>query len=218
MRVLTRAVALGSSTRMLWLLQATSSRTRVPCALCHSAASQAPQVPQVRYAELAQTLDSIEQADARLAKEELMAKLLERACREAPSDMTLCVALTSLQLSPGMRPSKLGIGDALILSALSEASGTPVATLKAELTQVGDLGIVSVDNLGEPPAGGAPLTLSEVHATLLALAGEGLIDVAKCAAAKTLFFGYLGSVAAAAHLAAAPNAFDELKAAMEAQN
>ena len=176
MRVLTRAVALGSSTRMLWLLQATSSRTRVPCALCHSAASQAPQVPQVRYAELAQTLDSIEQADARLAKEELMAKLLERACREAPSDMTLCVALTSLQLSPGMRPSKLGIGDALILSALSEASGTPVATLKAELTQVGDLGIVSVDNLGEPPAGGAPLTLSEVHATLLELAvqsGDG---------------------------------------------
>ena len=169
MRIL-RAVALGGtlgSTRMMWLLQATSSRTRVPCALCHSAASQAPQV---RYAELAQTFDLIEQADARLAKEELMAKLLERACRGAPSDMTLCVALTSLQLSPGMRPSKLGIGDALILSALSEASGTPVATLKAELTQVGDLGIVSVDNLGEPPAGSAPLTLSEVHGALLELA------------------------------------------------
>ena len=175
MRIL-RAVALGGtlgSTRMMWLLQATSSRTRVPCALCHSAASQAPQV---RYAELAQTFDLIEQADARLAKEELMAKLLERACRGAPSDMTLCVALTSLQLSPGMRPSKVGIGDALILSALSEASGTPVATLKAELTQVGDLGIVSVDNLGEPPAGSAPLTLSEVHGALLELAvqsGDG---------------------------------------------
>ena len=66
MRIL-RAVALGGtlgSTRMMWLLQATSSRTRVPCALCHSAASQAPQV---RYAELAQTFDLIEQADARLA-------------------------------------------------------------------------------------------------------------------------------------------------------
>ena len=52
---------------------------------------------------------------------------------------------------------------------------------------------------------------------LLALAGEGLIDVAKCAAVKTLFLGYLGSVAAAAHLAAAPRAFDELKAAMVAR-
>ena len=55
------------------------------------------------------------------------------------------------------------------------------------------------------------------HATLLALAGEGLIDVAKCAAVKTLFLGYLGSVAAAAHLAAAPRAFTELKEAMKAR-
>ena len=40
----------------------------------------------------------------------------------------------------------------------------------------GALGIVSVDNLGEPPAGSAPLTLSEVHGALLELAvqsGDG---------------------------------------------
>ena len=41
--------------------------------------------------------------------------------------------------------------------------------------------------------------------------------MAKCAAVKTLFLGYLGSVAAAAHLAAAPRAFDELKEAMKAR-
>ena len=41
--------------------------------------------------------------------------------------------------------------------------------------------------------------------------------MAKCAAAKALFLGYLGSVAAAAHLAAAPRAFAELKKAMEAR-
>ena len=41
--------------------------------------------------------------------------------------------------------------------------------------------------------------------------------MAKCAAVKTLFLGYLGSVAAAAHLAAAPRAFTELKEAMEAR-
>jgi hypothetical protein len=41
--------------------------------------------------------------------------------------------------------------------------------------------------------------------------------VAKCAAAKALFLGYLGSVAAAAHMAAAPRAFAELKKAMEAR-
>ena len=40
--------------------------------------------------------------------------------------------------------------------------------------------------------------------------------MAKCAAVKTLFLGYLGSVAAAAHMAAAPRAFAELKKAMEA--
>ena len=41
--------------------------------------------------------------------------------------------------------------------------------------------------------------------------------MAKCAAVKTLFLGYLGSVAAAAHMAAAPRAFAELKKAMEAR-
>ena len=41
--------------------------------------------------------------------------------------------------------------------------------------------------------------------------------MAKCAAVKTLFLGYLGSVAAAAHLAAAPRAFGELKAVMDAR-
>ena len=41
--------------------------------------------------------------------------------------------------------------------------------------------------------------------------------MAKCAAVKTLFLGYLGSVAAAAHLAAAPRAFTELKEAMMAR-
>ena len=52
---------------------------------------------------------------------------------------------------------------------------------------------------------------------LLVLAGEGLIDVAKCAAVKALFLGHLGSVAAAAHMATAPRAFAELKKAMEAR-
>ena len=41
--------------------------------------------------------------------------------------------------------------------------------------------------------------------------------MAKCAAAKALFLGYLGSVAAVAHMAAAPRAFAELKKAMEAR-
>ena len=55
------------------------------------------------------------------------------------------------------------------------------------------------------------------HATLLALAKEGYIDVAMCAAVKSLFVGYLSSVASAAHLAAAPSAFDELKQVMESR-
>ena len=41
--------------------------------------------------------------------------------------------------------------------------------------------------------------------------------MAKCAAVKALFLGYLGSVAAAAYMAAAPRAFAELKEAMEAR-
>ena len=41
--------------------------------------------------------------------------------------------------------------------------------------------------------------------------------MARCDAVKALFLGYLGSVAAAAHMAAAPRAFAELKQAMAAR-
>ena len=62
-----------------------------------------------------------------------------------------------------------------------------------------------------------PFAGTRYQATLLALAREGLIDVAMCGAVKSLFAGYLGSVASAAHLTDVPSAFDELKGVMESR-
>ena len=62
----------------------------------------------------------------------------------------------------------------------------------------GSLGVTERNVSERAPRPRTPSAGARYHATLLALAGEGLIDVAKCAAVKTLFLGYLGSVAAAA--------------------
>ena len=127
----------------------------------------------VLYSDLATTLLAVEQEPARVAKEALFAELLERALRESPEELTLALSLASLQLSPNTRPLKLGMGNALILSALAEACGDPVSELTEELTRVGDLGILAESRLAGCRRDGVPsLTLACMHAALLELSTQ----------------------------------------------
>ena len=77
----------------------------------------------VHYGDLATTLLAVEQEPARVAKEALMAELLQRALRDSPDELKLALSLASLQLSPNTRPLKLGMGNGLIISALAKACG-----------------------------------------------------------------------------------------------
>ena len=112
-----------------------------------------------------------------MAKEGLVADLLERALRGSPEELKLALSLASLQLTPGMRPLKLGMGNKLIVNALAEACGDPVSELTDELTRVGDLGVLAESRLAARPRGAEVLlTLADVHAALIELstqAGEG---------------------------------------------
>ena len=99
-----------------------------------------------------------------------MAELLSRARRISPEQLRLCVALTSLQLTPGTRALKLGMGDSLVVAALAEATGAPADDLKSELRQLGDLGDLAATHLANLPPSSPPLTLREASDSLLELA------------------------------------------------
>ena len=141
-----------------------------------------PGAPMLQYADLAATMRAIEEEPARLEKEALMASLLSRAWSLSSDELLACVALATLQLEPSARPLKLGIGDAMVLAAIAEASGAPLETLKAELVHHGDVGILAEERLQGGGGGGGgggvggksmpswtPLTMTEAQAQLLAL-------------------------------------------------
>ena len=89
-------------------------------------------------------------------------------------------ASEGLQLNPSEPPLKLGVGEALIVSALAEACGTPVAELNDELQSTGDLGLLAQARIaqaaGSSSSAGAavapPLTLADMRVELLALSEE----------------------------------------------
>ena len=81
----------------------------------------APHESVVAYGELARTVQAVATVPERLKKEALMTALLGRVLRDSPGELPICIALTTLQLTPGTKPVKLGFGDALIMSALSQA-------------------------------------------------------------------------------------------------
>ena len=127
----------------------------------------------VHYGDLATTLLAVEQEPARVAKEALMAELLQRALRDSPDELKLALSLASLQLSPNTRPLKLGMGNGLIISALAKACGDPASHLNDELTRVGDLGILAETRLAaSPQSSEPPITLAQMHAALLELAAQ----------------------------------------------
>ena len=126
----------------------------------------------VPYAELAQTLHQVENEPLRLGKEALMARLLEKVWRESPEDLTLCVSLASLQLRPAERPLKLGMGNSLVLQAVSAACGASPEELKDELTRCGDLGDVAAARLDATAPTAEVLTLHDVCASLLELEAQ----------------------------------------------
>jgi len=137
------------------------------------------------YFRLASQLVTIEEEPSRQGKESLMRELLSEAWEAGEEPLLACVALTTLQLEPGAKPVKLGMGNAILLDAIaraadpaagSEADGdaedneasvrakAAAVRLKTGLKSLGDLGLLASQELvstrGGPewaaPLGGAP--------------------------------------------------------------
>lgn len=118
-----------------------------------------PPPPPFAYASLARSLAAVEAEPARLGKEALMRRLLDEAWG-GEEQLLACVALTTLQLAPGGRPVKLGLGKALLLDAIAHAAarhrpdtapeehggraqyggGARPEALAARLKELGDIG------------------------------------------------------------------------------
>ncbi|KAG6336672.1 hypothetical protein ID866_2419 [Astraeus odoratus] len=120
----------------------------------------------VPYASLAKTFSLIEATTKRLEKTSLLTSffllVIQRSAKGDPDTLLqavyLCInrvkvplycsiiELTVSKLSPDYVGIELGIGESLLIKAISESTGRSLATVKAELKKEGDLGLVAMNS------------------------------------------------------------------------
>lgn len=97
----------------------------------------------VPYSAVAETFNAISATSSRLEKESLLAKLFRAISLTSPSDLDSVVYLASNKIFPAYEGLELGIGDALLIKAVVEATGRNKNAVQEAYKNEGDLGIVA---------------------------------------------------------------------------
>ncbi|KIK70964.1 hypothetical protein GYMLUDRAFT_33053 [Collybiopsis luxurians FD-317 M1] len=104
----------------------------------------------VPYAALTKAFSMIEATTKRLEKNAILTSFLllviQRTSQKDPKPLLLAVYLCINRLSPDYIGIELGIGESLLIKAISESTGRSLATIKAELKKEGDLGLVAMNS------------------------------------------------------------------------
>jgi DNA ligase 1 len=135
----------------------------------------------VPYAALCTTFSLIEMTTKRLQISAHCSLFLQQVLRLTPKDLLPTVQLMINKVAADYAGIELGIGESLIIKAISESTGRPLSVTKADHQKIGDLGLVAAKSrstqgtMFKPK----PLTVRGVHEGLLAIAkmeGHGSQD------------------------------------------
>uniref|UniRef100_J3N3L6 DNA ligase n=2 Tax=Oryza brachyantha TaxID=4533 RepID=J3N3L6_ORYBR len=128
----------------------------------------------VPFLFLARALDLISNESGRIVITEILSNVFRTVIATTPDDLLATVYLSANRIAPPHEGTELGIGDASIIRALSEAYGRKEEHVKKNLKELGDLGLVakasrlSQKMMYKPK----PLTISRVLATFRTIAKE----------------------------------------------
>ena len=98
----------------------------------------------VPYLFLARVFGRIEDEPKRLLITELMADAFRTVIATSPDDLLPMMAVSINKLAPAYEGVELGIGDSIMIKAVSETCGRSVDAIKANIEEVGDLGEVAM--------------------------------------------------------------------------
>eukprot|EP00466_Bigelowiella_natans_P014142 jgi/Bigna1/56071/estExt_Genewise1Plus.C_820015 len=126
----------------------------------------------IPYRTLAKVFHEVESTSKRLTKTRLVANYLRSVIAMNPEFLIEVFYLCCNKIAPQYEGLELGIGDSIVLKALSEATGTSVKKLKEELGTVGDIGTIaqSKRNKQRTMFPVPPLEVGKVFNTLVKLA------------------------------------------------
>nr|GAT44176.1 predicted protein [Mycena chlorophos] len=104
----------------------------------------------VPYAALSKTFSLIEATTKRLEKNALLTSFLylviQRSAKGDHKSLLQAVYLCVNRLSPDYIGVELGIGESLLIKAIGQSTGRNIATIKKELKEEGDLGLVAMNS------------------------------------------------------------------------
>ncbi|KAH7910937.1 ATP-dependent DNA ligase [Hygrophoropsis aurantiaca] len=104
----------------------------------------------VPYAVLTKTFSLIEATTKRLEKTSILTSffllVIQRSAKGDFKSLLQSVYLCINRLSPDYVGVELGIGESLLIKAISESTGRSLSTVKADLKKEGDLGLVAMNS------------------------------------------------------------------------
>ena len=126
----------------------------------------------VPYAALCTTFSKIELTTKRLEILAHCSLFLRQVLRLTPSDMLPTVMLMVNKLAADYAGIELGIGESLIMKAVSESTGRNLQQIKSDQNEIGDLGLVAAKSRSKQPTMFKPkaLTIEGVRKGLMAIA------------------------------------------------
>lgn len=132
----------------------------------------------VPYAALCTTFSKIEMTTKRLEILAHCSLFLRQVLRLTPGDLLPTVLLMINKLAADYAGIELGIGESLIMKAISESTGRNLQQIKRDQNEIGDLGLVAARSRSKQPTmfKPKPLTVAGVHKALMAIAtieGQG---------------------------------------------
>lgn len=141
-------------------------------------ASQAESQPKktsdpILYSTLTAILDKIESESSRLKITAIISTFFEEILHTNPTKLTHIVYLFINRLGPDYEQNlELGLGETLLIKAISECYGRPTSTIKKEYKELGDLGMVAQKSRSgqRPMFKPAPLDVDTVFQNLTTIA------------------------------------------------
>lgn len=132
----------------------------------------------VPYAALCTTFSKIELTTKRLEILAHCSLFLRQVLRLTPSDLLPTILLMINKLAADYAGIELGIGESLIMKAISESTGRSLQHIKSDQNEIGDLGLVAAKSRSKQPTMFKPkaLTVQGVHKGLMTIAtteGQG---------------------------------------------
>jgi DNA ligase-1 len=126
----------------------------------------------VPYAALCTTYSKVEMTTKRLEISAHCSLFLRQVLRLTPTDLLPTIMLMVNKLAADYAGIELGIGESLIMKAVSESTGRSLQHIKADQNEVGDLGLVAAKSRSKQPTMFKPkaLTVQGVHKGFLAIA------------------------------------------------